>query len=169
MEEKICKEFVVGFCPFEEFAVESLTLKCSLKHDEDRRKEYMLCKNFHPYDLDALNTYRAIINDIDKKIAHNKIILAEVMDQKDIINALEYTEQLIEQKATSLSDTDALYSLLKIHGALLDKAEETLKQKSYTVCENCGVFKKESSCIHQFCKKYEKIRIMIKSLEIKSK
>ncbi|KAI5169458.1 hypothetical protein PAEPH01_0732 [Pancytospora epiphaga] len=164
-----CGEYIVGCCPYEEFAVQSLTKQCTRIHDENKKKEYAKTNNAQGFELEVLATYRNIIRDVDKKVAQNERCLVNVLhgSHEDIFTALEYTENIIDEKAVGDSATTDLYQLLKIHGLLLLKISEHPAKTSYGVCKSCGAITESSTCKHQFCPLYGKIRKLCKKLEVK--
>ena len=162
---EICGAYVVGCCPYEAFRVGSLTKKCPYTHDEACRKSYASGTLSPAYMVSALRTYRKIISDVDKKAQQNRQCIELCSEPEDILNALEYAGQLIDQQSLKACDTEGVYALLRIHGAILEKAATPAKQLKCVVCRNCGALNKTSTCQHAFCQKYLKIRALIKDLE----
>lgn len=121
----------------------------------------------HSFEAAVLQTYRNIIDDTEKKILYNEQCIGNVNAADDVFKALDYTEQLIAEKNTDASDSVDLYSLLKIHGKLLERAMDGAEKSQYSVCRNCGALKAGRDCLHQFCKGYSKVRKLSRELEAK--
>lgn len=164
-----CNEYTVGFCPYEEFFVHSVTKCCMRMHDEGQRAEYARSSGAYDFEAEVLASFRSIIGEVDKKIEHNERCLSSSADDtcEDVYKALEYAEALIEEKALDASDTAELYSLLRVHGQLVQKASAGITKAKYSVCKTCGSIKVESVCKHQSCPAYSKIRKLCERLESK--
>lgn len=184
MQQNHCHEFIVGFCPFEEFAVDGVTRKCSNIHDEKLRESYRKNRSsFRNSEIVALSKLGEIVSDADRRTEANEAALQSINRHPEITTVIERTEQLINQysfndninnnTSNNLSNhlnnitmnEENLYYLLKIHGMLLIKLKDGVAQDiKYTVCKTCSAFIKEGRCKHGFCKKYAKLREIVKEL-----
>lgn len=167
MGDDVCWAYVVGFCPYEEFEVPGITKKCPKTHMASTKSEYHNSNKIHYYEYDVLNFFKELVRDLDRKIMENTLSLKEVGHSKNIIKALEHTENIIESKSLSSQDCENIYQLLRIHGRLIIELERNKDDKKYTVCEICSTFKDQEECKHVFCPKYMKLRSLKSSLERK--
>ncbi|KAI4290748.1 hypothetical protein PAPHI01_0022 [Pancytospora philotis] len=168
-DQNLCSEFIVGCCPYEEFAVPSVTKKCPRAHSCEHRTAYARTKNAPEHEEAARAVYCTIVADVDRKIKYNERCLQEGQEQDGVFAALAYTEQLIEDKEVATADPGQMYTLLKTHGELLERAAAAPGTSSISVCQACGAFKAEGDCKHQFCQVYGKIRNLRTALETRSK
>lgn len=168
METKICEEFIMGFCPREEFYVEHVTAKCPYSHVSPERSGYLAAKTVHPFEHKALDHFKEILSEVDKKIAINiQMVSKEAIDERQY-NALNECESLIELKNASAFDFEKMHGLLVLHGRLIEHIDQNKRTVAFDVCGNCAALKEHSKpCLHKFCKKYEKLRKVVSDLEKK--
>ncbi|ORD99460.1 hypothetical protein A0H76_818 [Hepatospora eriocheir] len=162
---EICSEFIVGCCLNDEFMCGEITKKCLKEHDNTLKTEYMNDKKIDSFYLtDALASFELVINDVNIKINKHKEMLKPKIS-KDILTAINNVQELIE--SANVDNFTTNYNLLKIHGKLIEMADNNQTEVNFFVCENCGVFTiKKGECVHAFCQSYKKIRNLI--LELKA-
>ena len=165
MDKDICDEFICGCCTFDEFITADCTERCTKKHSIELQKRFLGSENHSEFKqsiLKAMSSYKEIIDDVDVKIKDHNQMLKPVLDKK-IVAALDNVEMLLnEQNVDNFSNA---YSLLKIHGELIERAANEIKKLPYFVCQNCSVFLKKQDCDHIFCGAYKKIRETYKNLK----
>ncbi len=168
MESKSCEEFIVGFCPNEEFYVENVTLKCPHSHIKAERIEYLESKKNHPFEYKVLEHYKGIIDEVNKRIELNLKMLARETVDKRHRKALDECESLIELKNLSDFDFTKTHSLLLLHGRLVESIIKSRDSKNLDVCRVCSAFiEKKKPCSHQLCEKYRNLRKLTSILELK--
>ncbi len=168
MELRSCEEFLVGFCPNEEFFVEGVTIKCPFSHITTERDDYKEVNKYFPHEYKVLENYKQILNEINKKIEIRTRILAKEKIDQEHFSALRECERMIEAKMTQDFDFEKTHSLLILHGKLIQDLQSEDKTKRFNVCECCSAFKEiNGKCTHKFCTKYETLRTLVKKLEKK--
>lgn len=166
MEIKRCEEFIVGFCPSEEFYADNVTTKCQNSHVIQEKEEYAGSREILPFEYRVLDQYREILNEVDKKISSNQQLIAKETIDDEHYEALKVCEDLIELKKISETDLEKIHSLLVLHGQLIDNLEKSKNSANFDVCRICSAIKcRSEACSHQFCKKYEKLRKITANLE----
>ena len=168
MEVKNCPEYIIGFCPHEEFYVDGVTIKCPYVHSERERNAYKSSKEFFPFEKNSLAKFKEIISDLDHKIRiHSQILKHENINQ-DLVSILYTCQKQIDLFKKDDFDPIALHNLLVLHGKLLIHSHNNKTYANLDICYNCSVFKqKNSQCEHKFCKKYDFLRKTISVLEKK--
>lgn len=168
MNPGCCKEYMMGFCPYEEFYVEAVTEKCPFAHVSADREEYRRECKIYPFEYNVLEYYKNIIEEVEKKIKVSKWMLNNDSIDEKYLNALYECERLIDLKNTENFDFSNTHSLLILHGKMITNLKNSIKDPKKEVCKNCSALKEISRpCTHNFCKKYEKLRNLIKSLDLK--
>lgn len=168
MEIENCKEFAVGFCPNEEFFVESVTVKCPHTHSISEKTSYEKGNASFSHENEVFYRYKSILEEVDKKIALNtKLLLKETIEEKHLL-LLNECEKMIENRKLQEFNFEKLHSLLIIHGLLIADLKTNQREDKFEVCSNCSAFKEKNKvCDHQFCKKYAKLRNLTSKLEKK--
>ncbi|OQS55873.1 hypothetical protein EHP00_2350 [Ecytonucleospora hepatopenaei] len=163
---KVCEEYICGCCLYEEFATIDVTDKCPKSHNIQKRKIFrnnMKTKESCGYIRKAIITYEEIIKDTDQKIKDFTKSIKPTIPKK-IINALDYTEKCVinEQK----ENVGRIYSLLNVHGKLIQESKKAMVDNTLKICKNCGSFLYGTNqCKHKFCKSYLKIRKLLEELK----
>ncbi|ELA42842.1 uncharacterized protein VICG_00157 [Vittaforma corneae ATCC 50505] len=168
METKSCEEFIVGFCPNEEFYVEHVTAKCPHPHIASERNEYSTAKAAYSFEHKVLEHFKEILDEVDKKVAINIQVTSKETVDESHYDALNECESLIELKNPFDFDFEKIHSLLVLHGRLIEHIDLSKTSRALDVCKNCGAFKEYSKpCIHKFCEKYQRLRDIVSKLERK--
>jgi hypothetical protein len=165
MDNQICPEFIVGFCPFEEFSYDNLTAKCPLIHSNEEREDYLNANSSFLLEKTTYLKLKEIVEDLDKKIEiHSKILKQEKVEES-LENALKECHKAIESYKTDEFDFKKVHGLLVLHGKLIQHWKNK-KDPNLEICKNCSVFKDIGKpCKHQFCQKYKKLRKIVIDLE----
>lgn len=168
MDPGCCEAYVMGFCPYEEFYVEGVTERCPFAHVSADREEYRRELKIYPFEYTVLEYYKSILEETEKKIRMSKWMLNKDSIDKAHLEALSECERLIDLKNLENFDFTNTHSLLILHGKILEKLKSSVKFPKKEACMNCSALKEISKpCTHAFCKKYEKLRSIIKSLNVK--
>lgn len=167
MEDNLCKEFIVGCCPYEAFAAAPITKQCPSVHNQSHRDEYENSSNIYSFERQVYYTYKEIIDDVEKKIFYNQKCINDINNIPEITDALVHVEKLICTKGLASTETNNVYDLLRIHGRLVIEAQKKYKAPIYSVCKICSAIKEKDECAHAFCKSYSRIRSLLKKLETK--
>lgn len=167
MKNENCNAFIMGFCPNEEFYIDSVTIKCPLPHVSDERENYKNQIELLPFETEVLKTYKRILMEIDKKIEIKTKMLKENIVDESHYDALIKCQQIIDCKSIEFEDFTAIHSLLIIHGKLildfLDDEKNVMK--NFKVCKNCSSYFKNDRCNHIFCSKYKNLRNIVEKLD----
>lgn len=160
-----CAEYTIGFCPFEEFYVDGITLKCPFIHSKSEQEEHSRCKRLSPTVNTAYAKLKEIVYDLDKKVEINNKIARQEKVSDDLKKALVECEKQIENVKTHDFDFQNLHSLLILHGRLIQHWKSCKNDNLMAVCSNCSAFKSvNKACEHKFCKKYKQLREIVVDL-----
>lgn len=167
-EENLCCEYIVGCCPYEAFAIGSITKDCPRTHSSKHKNAYADGECSPTQEQVALNTYREIIADVDKKVISIKQCLENIQNFENVYKALDHTELLIEEKKLEEESAGNARILLKVHGSLIEAILAVTAPTNYSICQVCGAIKTGANCKHHFCSVYARIRLLCQHLENKA-
>lgn len=163
--EKDCDEFVVGFCTKELFAFEPYTTKCNLKHNKDAKTQFNQSTVLIGYETDVYKKYQKIIQECDRKIKNNKILLCALHQGNKQNEKIEYALEKIKNKI-EINPTE--FSYVKMYADLVKmKKYGNEKFKTMRVCGVCSAIyenEKDGTCGHFMHKAYKDLRVFTEKL-----
>lgn len=183
-EDRVCNEYVIGFCTRQAFYNPLLTQKCTKLHDSGRKCSYDE-NRVYGFETKVYKDFRNILAEIERKIKNKNQILMSVNKVSTVKtpnnneqenkktnkmdDIMKMLDRLDDELIANLEENKFNFHLHKIYGELLILLQNSRPiPADFFVCGICSnLVAKNESCEHPFHKEYKKLKEITEKLSKK--